>query len=73
MVQGTGKMVRLSECSSYRGFELSSDFYEKVLVKVQREFKSSSSYWKFKLSGVRVIGSVLYPGNGDLNKHFGWG
>ena len=45
------------------GFELSSDFYEKVLVKVQRELKnsssSSSSYWKFELSGVRVIGSVL--------------
>ena len=41
-------------------FELSSDFYEKVLVKVQREFKNSSSYWKFELSGVRVIGSVLY-------------
>ena len=53
-------MVRLSECSSYRGFKLSSDFYEKVLVKVQREFKHSLSYWKFKLSGVRVIGSVLY-------------
>ena len=31
-------MVRLNECSSYRGFELSSDFCEKVLVKVQREF-----------------------------------
>ena len=52
-------MVPLSECSSYLGFELSSDFYEKVLVKVQREFKNSSSYWKFELSGVRVIGSVL--------------
>ena len=37
-------MVRLSECSSYRGFELSSDIYEKVLLKVEREFKSSSSY-----------------------------
>ena len=44
-------MVRLRECSSYRGFVLSSDFYEKVLVKVQREFKNSSSYWKFELSG----------------------
>ena len=53
-------MVRLNECSSYRGFELSSDFCEKVLVKVQREFKNSSSYWKFELSGVRVIESVLY-------------
>ena len=52
-------MVRLNECSSYRGFELLSDFCEKVLVKVQREFKNSSSYWKFELSGVRVIGSVL--------------
>ena len=52
-------MVRLNECSSYRGFELSSDFCEKVLVKVQREFKNSSSYWKCELSGVRVIGSVL--------------
>ena len=44
LAQGTAKMVRLSECSSYRGFELSSHFYEKVLVKVQGEFKSSSSY-----------------------------
>ena len=52
-------MVRLSDCSSHRGFELSSDFYEKLLVKVQWEFKNSLSYWKFKLSGVRVIGSVL--------------
>ena len=60
MVQGTGKMVRLSECSSYRGFELSSDFYEKVLVKVQRELKNSSSYWKFEFPGARVVGSVLY-------------
>ena len=51
LVQGTVKMVRLSECSSSRGFELSSDFYEKVLVKVKREFKNSSSYWKFRLSG----------------------
>ena len=55
MVQGTGKMVRLSECSSYRGFELSSDFYEKVLVKVQRESKTSSSYRGFNLSGVYCI------------------
>ena len=55
-------MVRLSECSSYRGFELSSDFYEKVLVKVQGEFKNSSSYWKFELSGVRVIGGSSYRG-----------
>ena len=45
-------MVRLSECSSYRGFELSSDFCKKVLVTVQREFKNGSSYWKFELSGV---------------------
>ena len=60
MDPGTTKMVRLSECSSYRGFELSSDFYEKVLVMVQGEFKNSSSYRKFELSGVRVIGSVLY-------------
>ena len=52
MVQGTGKMVQPSKCLSYQGFELSSDFYEKVLVKVQREFKNSSSYWKFKLSGM---------------------
>ena len=49
-------MVGLSECLSYRGFELSSDFYEKVLVKVQREFKSSSSYWKFELSGFELSG-----------------
>ena len=60
MVQGTGKMVRLSKCSSYWGLELLSDFYEKVLVKVQREFKNSSSYWKFELLGIRVIASVLY-------------
>ena len=60
MVQGTGKMVWLSECSSYWVFELSSDFYEKVLVKVQREFKNSLSYWKFELSVVGVIRSVLY-------------
>ena len=52
-------MVRLSKCSSYRGFELSSDFHEKVLVKVQREFQNSLSYWMFELSGVRVIGSVI--------------
>ena len=37
-------MVWLSECSSYRGFELSKDFYEKVLVKTQPELKKSSSY-----------------------------
>ena len=37
-------MVRLSECSSYRGFELSSDFNERVLVRVQGECKNSSSY-----------------------------
>ena len=59
MVQGTGKMVRLSKCLSYRGFELWSNFCEKVLEKVRREFKNSSIYWKFELSGVRVIGSVL--------------
>ena len=54
-LQGIKKIVRVIECSSYRGFELSSDFYEKVLVKVQREFKNSSSYWKFELSGTVVI------------------
>ena len=59
MVQGTGKMVRLSECLSYRGFELWSNFCEKVLEKVRREFKNSLIYWKFELSEVRVIGSVL--------------
>ena len=53
-------MVRLSECSSYRGFKLSSDFYEKVSVEVQREFKNSSNYWKFELSRVQAIESVLY-------------
>ena len=53
-------MVQPSKCSSYRGFELSSDFYEKVLFKVQREFKNNLSYWKFELSGVQVVGSVLY-------------
>ena len=41
-------MVWLSECSSYRGFELSSNFYEKVLVKVQRDVI------------VQVIGSLSY-------------
>ena len=60
MAQGTTKMVRLSECSSYRGFKLSSDFYEKVLAKVQGELQNSLSYWKFELSDVRVIGSILY-------------
>ena len=54
-------MVRLNECSSYRGFELSSDFCEKVLVKVQREFKNSSSYWKFELSGAYCINLLLDP------------
>ena len=53
-------MVQLSECLSYRGLELSGDFYEKVLVQVQRGFKNSSSYWKFELLAVRVIGSILY-------------
>ena len=53
-------MVRRRKCSSYRGFELSSDFYEKVLVKVPREFKNSSSYWKFELSGFRVMAMILY-------------
>ena len=44
-------MVPLSECSSYRGFELSSDFCKKVLLKVQRErVTGSSSYWGFELS-----------------------
>ena len=48
-------MVPLSECSSYRGFQLSSDFYEKVLVKVQRlEFK------QLELLDVRVIGGSSY-------------
>ena len=53
-------MVRLNKCSSYRGSELSSDLSSEVSVKVQWEFKNSSSYWKFELSGVRVSGSVLY-------------
>ena len=48
-------MVQISECLSYREFELSSDFYEKVLMKVQWEFKNKSSYWKFQLSGDRAI------------------
>ena len=64
MAEGTDKMVRLSECSSYRGFELSSVFYEKVIVKVQGECQNSSSYWKFELSRVRVIGISLYFGDG---------
>ena len=51
MVGEAGKMVRFSECLSYQGFELSSDFFEKVLVKVQRELKNSSSYWKFEFIG----------------------
>ena len=63
-------MVRLSECSSYRGFGLSSDFYEKVLVKFQREFINSSSYWKFELSGVRVTESVLYINFKTWSKRF---
>ena len=55
LAEGTGKMVRLSECSSYRGFELSSVFYEKVIVKVQGECKNSSSYRGFELSGFHCI------------------
>ena len=60
-------MVRLSECSSYQRFELSSDFYEKVLVKVQREFKSSSSYWGFELLELYCKFKVL-RGLGKLPK-----
>ena len=60
-------MVRLSECSSYRGFELSSVFYEKVIVKVQGECKNSSSYWKFELSGFHVNSRYLEH-SGDRKK-----
>ena len=56
-------MVRLNECSSYRGFDLSSDFCEKVLVKVQREFKNSSSYWKFELSGIQDLAGNKFRGS----------
>ena len=31
-------------------------------MKVQGEFKNNSSYWKFELSGVRVIGGSSYRG-----------
>ena len=63
LAEGTGKMIRVSECSSYRGFELSSDFYEKVLVKVQGDSKivrvsGSSSYRGFELSGLYCICTV---------------
>ena len=56
LAQGTIEMVRLRECSSYRGFELSSDFYEKVLAKVQGELQNNSSYWKFELRGFELSG-----------------
>ena len=42
-------MARPSECSIYRGFEFSSDFNERVLVKVQGNAKT-----------VRVTGSSSY-------------
>ena len=54
LVQGTGKMVRLSECSSYRGFELSSDFYESISE------GSMGIQKQFELLEVRVIGSSSY-------------
>ena len=62
LIEGTGKMSGISEC---QGFGLSSYFYEKVLVKVQREFKNSSRYWKFELSRVRVVGIILYTKNAE--------
>jgi len=36
-------MVQFIESSSYSGFELLSDFYEKVLLKVQRELKKNKT------------------------------
>ena len=56
-------MVRHGECLSYWGFELSSEFYEKKLLRVQREFKKSSSCCKFELLGVWVIGIILCSTN----------
>ena len=58
--KGDKNMVRDNECSSYRGFELTSVFYKKVLGKVQGECKivrvnESSSYRGFELSGLYCI------------------
>ena len=59
LVQGTGKMVQLSEGLSYWRFKLSSDFNERVLVKVQGKYKNSLSYWNFELLGLWEIGIPL--------------
>ena len=40
-------------------YRVSTDFYDKVLAKVQHEFKNSWSYWKIELFGIRVIGIIL--------------
>ena len=67
--KGNLKSVRVIESSNYLRFELSGVFYEKVLV--QGEFEIDLSYWKFELyevrvmfelTGVRVIGILLYFG-----------
>ena len=47
------RMFTLTRALRYRGF------YEIVLVKIQRKCKSSSSWWKFELSGSWVIWSAL--------------
>ena len=57
----------LVQRSSKRMFELTKvpyieGFYEKVLVKVQREYKNGSSCCKFELVGVRVVASLSYWG-----------
>ena len=47
------RMFTLTRARRYRGL------YEIVLAKIQRKCKSSSSWWKFKLSGSWVIWSAL--------------
>ena len=52
------KMVRVNECSSYSGvnYEEVLEQGDSILVRVI----ASSSYRGFELSGVRVIGIILY-------------
>ena len=50
-------MVRENQCSSYRRFELMSDFYKEVSGNVQGTAGNSSRQEKFELSGVRVTRS----------------
>ena len=51
-----GKMIWRRACFSYRGFELSSDFDERVLVKASGKCKDSSGYWKSSYQGFESLG-----------------